>query len=425
MPPAGITVAGAPWAGEAAKLAVAGSIHVEVPAGEVAAAGGESVLARLKAVLHEAPCSVGPFEAGEVDVATSTLDAGAHWVVFGLPLVGVPASDAAALGAVVEAVCTLPPARVHVRFLCPPLRAPAGAGGEAGTGAVAASPSHSASPAAATAPATASHAVMDAVTAAIGALHSYACAFEVPASAGTLSSDDAKALKAAVGEQRLILHLAGGRATAKEVARLHKHEIGLQAHAAVAATSEAVERGEAVGVLDVGTCLVACARSDRPDGLYTTVVSDESGKTLGLVYSSADSILEAIRSRRGVYYSRSRGGLWRKGDTSGCWQALRCIKLDCDSDALLYIVKQMGAVPAFCHLNTRTCWGEDGGVTALEVRLPSTPRRPTFPRPHPPHATRPQRTQFAPPPTPPPSCAAHPGVPPRRRATRLLHQAPV
>ena len=190
----------------------------------------------------------------------------------------------------------------------------------------------------------------------------------MPATAGSLASEDAKALKAAVGDQRLILHLAGGRASAKEVARLHKHEISLQARAHVAADSAGVERGEASGVLDVGTCAVACARSDRPDGLYTTVVSDECGKTLGLVYSSAESIVEAIRSRRGVYYSRSRGGLWRKGDTSGCWQALRAIKLDCDSDALLYTVKQMGIVPAFCHLNTRTCWGEDGGITALEVR---------------------------------------------------------
>jgi len=42
--------------------------------------------------------------------------------------------------------------------------------------------------------------------------------------------------------------------------------------------------------------------------------------------------------------------------------------LDCDSDALLFTVRQRGAPPAFCHLNTRTCWGEDGGLTALQVR---------------------------------------------------------
>ncbi len=61
------------------------------------------------------------------------------------------------------------------------------------------------------------------------------------------------------------------------------------------------------------------------------------------------------------------GGLWRKGDTSGAWQALRSVRLDCDSDALMFTVKQMGTVPAFCHLNTRNCWGEDAGLGALEV----------------------------------------------------------
>lgn len=56
----------------------------------------------------------------------------------------------------------------------------------------------------------------------------------------------------------------------------------------------------------VGACFVACARTDRLDGLFTTVVTDASGVALGLVYSSQESILEAIQSRRGVYYSRSR-----------------------------------------------------------------------------------------------------------------------
>ncbi len=45
------------------------------------------------------------------------------------------------------------------------------------------------------------------------------------------------------------------------------------------------------------------------------MVSDENGAALGLVYSSKESIAAAVESGRGVYYSRSRGGLWRKGDT--------------------------------------------------------------------------------------------------------------
>lgn len=52
--------------------------------------------------------------------------------------------------------------------------------------------------------------------------------------------------------------------------------------------------------------LQACLRSDRPDGLFTTVVCDETDKALGLVYSSAESIAASVNELRGIYYSRSR-----------------------------------------------------------------------------------------------------------------------
>ena len=58
--------------------------------------------------------------------------------------------------------------------------------------------------------------------------------------------------------------------------------------------------------LDVGQSFVACIRTDRPDELFSTVVTDASGVALGLVYSSTESIVAAIESLRGVYYSRSR-----------------------------------------------------------------------------------------------------------------------
>ena len=69
-----------------------------------------------------------------------------------------------------------------------------------------------------------------------------------------------------------------------------------------------------------------------------------------------------------LYIYLCRGGLWRKGDTSGNYQTLVSIRVDCDGDAVLFKVKQMGDIPSFCHLNTRSCWGEDGGLLALEVR---------------------------------------------------------
>ncbi|KAE9338192.1 hypothetical protein PR003_g11619 [Phytophthora rubi] len=120
-------------------------------------------------------------------------------------------------------------------------------------------------------------------------------------------------------------------------------------------------------VVDAALSFVQCLRTDRPDGLFTTVVADEAGVALGLVYSSAESILAAVSSGRGVYYSRSRGGLWKKGESSGNAQKLIQIDMDCDSDALRFTVNQTGA--GFCHLNTRTCWGHDGGLRALESML--------------------------------------------------------
>ena len=70
----------------------------------------------------------------------------------------------------------------------------------------------------------------------------------------------------------------------------------------------------------LGLSYAACVKTDRLDGLYTTVVCTRSGEALGLVYSSNESIVAALECGRGVYYSRSRKGLWRKGDTSGHFQ---------------------------------------------------------------------------------------------------------
>ncbi|OMH84123.1 Histidine biosynthesis trifunctional protein [Zancudomyces culisetae] len=93
--------------------------------------------------------------------------------------------------------------------------------------------------------------------------------------------------------------------------------------------------------------------TDRQDGLYTTVVEDDTGRCLGVGYSSKDSISEAIRTLEGVYYSRKRG-LWYKGKTSGSTQKLRQISVDCDADLLRFVVEQRGS--GFCHNDTWICF---------------------------------------------------------------------
>eukprot|EP00455_Lapot_gusevi_P000589 TRINITY_DN10272_c0_g1_i1.p1 TRINITY_DN10272_c0_g1~~TRINITY_DN10272_c0_g1_i1.p1 ORF type:complete len:243 (+),score=44.61 TRINITY_DN10272_c0_g1_i1:150-878(+) len=117
------------------------------------------------------------------------------------------------------------------------------------------------------------------------------------------------------------------------------------------------------GRVSQGALLAAMLRSDRPDGLFSTIVVDQQGVSLGLVYSSTESILEACRRRKGVYYSRRRG-LWEKGQTSGCGQDLLYVDLDCDRDCLRMTVYQHGA--GFCHFQRRNCFNDfDGGIPHL------------------------------------------------------------
>ncbi len=81
--------------------------------------------------------------------------------------------------------------------------------------------------------------------------------------------------------------------------------------------------------------------SDRPDGLFSTLVTDERGVALGLVYSNMQSIEESLKTGRGVYHSRKRG-LWYKGESSGDVQELLRVQLDCDRDCLNFVVRQKG-----------------------------------------------------------------------------------
>src|SRR5881628_1318197 len=87
---------------------------------------------------------------------------------------------------------------------------------------------------------------------------------------------------------------------------------------------------------------------------WPTVVCDEWGHALGLVWSTRESLVRAITERKGIYWSRSRQALWEKGATSGNTQELVRVDLDCDRDALRFTVRQRGA--GFCHLERRSCW---------------------------------------------------------------------
>lgn len=117
------------------------------------------------------------------------------------------------------------------------------------------------------------------------------------------------------------------------------------------------------GAMSLGAGFCAPLTSDRADGLWPTVVVDELGVCLGLVYSNLESVETALESGRGVYWSRSRGGLWEKGATSGDTQELVRLEVDCDRDALRATVRQAGS---FCHTGTRSCF--ESSATSIGAR---------------------------------------------------------
>ncbi|WP_018631630.1 phosphoribosyl-AMP cyclohydrolase [Neomegalonema perideroedes] len=89
-------------------------------------------------------------------------------------------------------------------------------------------------------------------------------------------------------------------------------------------------------------------------GLIPALAQDHaSGEALMLAWMNAESVAETLRTGRVVYWSRSRGAFWRKGDESGHIQELVEMRIDCDRDALLLLVRQTG--PA-CHTNRRSCF---------------------------------------------------------------------
>ena len=90
------------------------------------------------------------------------------------------------------------------------------------------------------------------------------------------------------------------------------------------------------------------------DGLIPAVAQQfDTGEVLMMAWMNAKSIHETLQNNRVCYWSRSRGALWRKGESSGQVQMLKGFRIDCDADTLLLEVDQTG--PA-CHTGRRSCF---------------------------------------------------------------------
>jgi phosphoribosyl-AMP cyclohydrolase len=84
-------------------------------------------------------------------------------------------------------------------------------------------------------------------------------------------------------------------------------------------------------------------------------------EVLMLAYMNAESLAITLSTGRATYFSRSRNELWVKGETSGHFQNVHSIALDCDGDALLISVDQVGAA---CHTGDRTCFHQSIGASS-------------------------------------------------------------
>ena len=90
------------------------------------------------------------------------------------------------------------------------------------------------------------------------------------------------------------------------------------------------------------------------DQLLPAIVQDAASKeVLMLAWVNREALQKTMESKRATFWSRSRNQIWVKGETSGNYQEIVDIKLDCDSDALLFLVQSQG--PA-CHTGERTCF---------------------------------------------------------------------
>ncbi len=99
---------------------------------------------------------------------------------------------------------------------------------------------------------------------------------------------------------------------------------------------------------------VLSALAFNADGLVAAIAQQhDTGDVLMMAWMNRDAVAETLRTGRVCYYSRSRGKLWRKGESSGQIQRLVDLRLDCDGDALLLLVDQTGVA---CHTGRRSCF---------------------------------------------------------------------
>ena len=100
------------------------------------------------------------------------------------------------------------------------------------------------------------------------------------------------------------------------------------------------------------------------NGLVSAIAQQhDTGEVLMMAWMNREAVAETLATGRVCYWSRSRGALWRKGETSGQTQRLVDLRIDCDGDTLLLLVDQTGVA---CHTGKRRCFFRRVGAAGLE-----------------------------------------------------------
>ncbi len=109
---------------------------------------------------------------------------------------------------------------------------------------------------------------------------------------------------------------------------------------------------------DLDPAVAARLKRDAAGLVAAVIQQHDTGEALMLGWMDDEALHRTLTTGRVTFWSRSRGEYWRKGDTSGHIQLVREVRIDCDGDALLVQVEQVGAA---CHTGARTCF-EAGGL---------------------------------------------------------------
>ena len=91
------------------------------------------------------------------------------------------------------------------------------------------------------------------------------------------------------------------------------------------------------------------------DGLIPAIAQDaETNDVLMFAWMNRDALARTVETGEAVYFSRSRGRLWHKGEESGHTQKIRELRIDCDNDVVLLKIEQVGGIA--CHTGRRSCF---------------------------------------------------------------------